>query len=98
MESNNKILIVETQPTCFAKCLSKVLGLWGFETESVVPQMADYLGEVRHQYTHFKLVCKVYALKDSTAEQTFDLSEIEALAISKVDEKIIALWQSVKIE
>ena len=68
-------------------------GLWGFEKMEVPPCAAEYLGEVSHTYTHFKLNCKVYLYDESTPEQEnyFTLDEIRALAISKVDEKILKL-------
>jgi A/G-specific adenine glycosylase len=68
-------------------------GLWGFESVDVPLCAAEYLGEVTHAYTHFKLVCKVYAYDELDKEQThyFNLSEIRKLAISKVDEKILKL-------
>lgn len=68
-------------------------GLWGFESMEVPPCAAEYLGEVSHTYTHFKLNCKVYLYYESAPEQTdyFTLDEIRDLAISKVDDKILKL-------
>jgi A/G-specific adenine glycosylase len=68
-------------------------GLWGFESTEVPPCAAEYLGEVSHIYTHFKLTCKVYLYDENTPEQVnyFTLDEIRELAISKVDEKILGL-------
>ncbi|MDD2452044.1 A/G-specific adenine glycosylase [Sulfurovum sp.] len=68
-------------------------GLWGFESIEVPPCAAEYLGEVSHTYTHFKLNCKVYLYHESIPEQEnyFNLDEIRELAISKVDEKILLL-------
>jgi A/G-specific adenine glycosylase len=70
-------------------------GLWGFPAAEEQPLPAStYLGEVTHTYTHFKLLCKVYLLqkKDPTQKSYFSLSQIEKLAISKVDEKILGLY------
>ncbi|UFH59274.1 A/G-specific adenine glycosylase [Sulfurovum mangrovi] len=66
-------------------------GLWGFESMEVPPCAAEYLGEVSHIYTHFKLNCKVYLYYESAPEKTdyFTPDEIRELAISKVDEKIL---------
>ena len=68
-------------------------GLWGFESVEVPHCAAEYMGEVTHAYTHFKLKCDVYIYYDNAPEQTdyFTQEEIEKLAISKVDEKIITL-------
>ena len=65
-------------------------GLWGFESVSVPPCAAEFIGEVSHTYTHFKLICKVYLYFENTPDQTdyFTPQEINRLAISKVDEKI----------
>jgi A/G-specific adenine glycosylase len=35
-------------------------GLWGFESIEVPLCASEYIGEVTHAYTHFKLICKVY--------------------------------------
>ncbi len=69
-------------------------GLWGFEKTETPLCAAEYLGEVSHAYTHFKLNCKVYlyhALEPSE-DAYFSPKEINALAISKVDEKILKLY------
>jgi len=69
-------------------------GLWGFKSIDVPPCASAYLGEVRHTYTHFKLICKVYVYYENSPEQIdyFSEREIEKLAISKVDEKIVKLY------
>jgi A/G-specific adenine glycosylase len=69
-------------------------GLWGFKSVESVPPLAEYLGEVKHIYTHFKLICKVYLLKDNSTNKKnyFTPQAIEKLAISKVDEKILNLF------
>ncbi|MGC9350782.1 MAG: A/G-specific adenine glycosylase [Sulfurovum sp.] len=71
-------------------------GLWGFESMETPPCAAEYLGEVSHVYTHFKLHCKVYLYHESSPDKTdyFTPDEIRALAISKVDEKILKLLES----
>ncbi|MFT7879430.1 MAG: A/G-specific adenine glycosylase [Sulfurimonas sp.] len=73
-------------------------GLWGFESMEVPPCASEYLGEVSHTYTHFKLHCKVYLYHESSPEQTdyFTPDEIRDLAISKVDEKILKLFESMR--
>jgi len=66
-------------------------GLWGFCESEEKPCGANYLGEVAHQYTHFKLKCHVYHYPETIPgqEHYFSLETIDTLAISKVDEKII---------
>ncbi len=69
-------------------------GLWGFKEVEVPLCAAEYIGEVSHAYTHFKLHCKVYLydeVEQSDASYFFP-SEIVKLAISKVDEKILNLY------
>jgi len=69
-------------------------GLWGFPSTEVPLCASEYLGEVTHVYTHFKLICKVFVYDEPDREQDhyFSLSEIKKLAISKVDEKIVKLY------
>ena len=69
-------------------------GLWGFEPIEVPPCASEYIGEVAHAYTHFKLKCKIYLYHESSPEQTdyFSKEQIKRLAISKVDEKIVKLY------
>ena len=69
-------------------------GLWGFEETAVPLCASEYIGEVTHVYTHFKLLCKVYIYHELDKEQTnyFTPQEIRQLAISKVDEKIVKLY------
>ena len=75
-------------------------GLWGFPSTETLPDGAVYIGSVAHQYTHFKLSCKIYLYTEAKYDLGgyFSLEEIDALAISKVDEKIIkVLLQSAMI-
>lgn len=66
-------------------------GLWGFESVKVPPCASEYIGEVKQVYTHFKLHAKVYVYYENNPEQCnyFSEEEIQKLAISKVDEKIV---------
>jgi len=68
--------------------------LWGFENTEVPLCTSEYIGEVTHAYTHFKLICKVYVYDEIDAEQNsyFTSGEIRKLAISKVDDKILKLY------
>ncbi len=69
-------------------------GLWGFPSIQVPLCASDYIGEVTHAYTHFKLICKVYVYEELDKEQNnyFTSKEIRKLAISKVDDKILKLY------
>ena len=69
-------------------------GLWGFESIAVPLCASEYIGEVHHAYTHFKLVCKVYVYEQTSSDALdyFSTIEIQKLAISKVDEKIVTLF------
>ena len=69
-------------------------GLWGFPSVESATCAAEYIGEVTHTYTHFKLICKVYVYYENSPEQIdyFTEKEIHKLAISKVDEKIVKLF------
>jgi A/G-specific adenine glycosylase len=72
-------------------------GLWGFESVEIPDCASEYLGEVTHAYTHFKLICKVYVYYENSPEQSdyFSEDEIQKLAISKVDEKIVKLFTKI---
>ena len=69
-------------------------GLWGFSSVEVPLCASEFIGEVSHAYTHFKLRCKVYVYfeLDKEEEKYFSMKEIQKLAISKVDEKIVKLY------
>ena len=71
-------------------------GLWGFTEVDVPPCASEYIGEVTHAYTHFKLKCKVYLYHESSPDQTnyFSIEQIKRLAISKVDQKIVKLYNN----
>ena len=75
-------------------------GLWGFPSTEVPLCASEYLGEVTHVYTHFKLVCKVFVYDELEKAQDhyFTLEQISELAISKVDEKIVKLYSATMLE
>ena len=68
--------------------------LWGFPEIQVPLCAAEYIGEVTHAYTHFKLRCKVYVYEelDKESNHYFSIDQIRKLAISKVDDKILNLY------
>jgi len=84
---NNKLSLIQRK----GKFLH---GLWGFENIEVPLCASEYIGEVTHAYTHFKLICKIYVYNELDAEQNnyFTSGEIQKLAISKVDDKILKLY------
>jgi len=69
-------------------------GLWGFSSIEVPLCASEYIGEVTHAYTHFKLVSKIYVYDELDCKQNsyFNIEEIGKLAISKVDDKILKLY------
>jgi len=69
-------------------------GLWGFPSIEVPLCASEYIGEVTHAYTHFKLICKVYVYHEIDPNQAhyFNTAQIHKLAISKVDDKILKLF------
>ena len=69
-------------------------GLWGFESVDIPLCAAEYIGDVTHVYTHFKLTCKVHVYYENNPEQIdyFSEEEIQKIAISKVDEKNVKLF------
>ncbi len=71
-------------------------GLWGFEAIDIPLCAAEYIGEVSHAYTHFKLRCKVFLYDEPAPAQNdyFSPAQICRLAISKVDEKILKLYRN----
>ncbi len=69
-------------------------GLWGFPSLDVPLCASEYIGDVSHAYTHFKLKCKVYVYNapNKKEEHYFTITQIQKLAISKVDDKIVKLY------
>ena len=74
-------------------------GLWGFGSIDIPPCASEYIGEVTHAYTHFKLKCKVYVYYENEPRHIdyFNKEEIKKLAISKVDEKIVKLLNEINL-
>lgn len=68
-------------------------GLWGFVQTEELPIKYTKLGMVQHVYTHFKLELEVLLCESiQEVEGWFDVVEIEKLAISTVDKKILKLF------
>ncbi len=65
-------------------------GLWGFEAVDEVLNEAQFLVDVEQKYTHFKLEAKVYLVQKEDYEDCyFSVDEIEKIALSSVDKKIL---------
>ena len=73
-------------------------GLWGFKRVEEGYETKDFLGEVTQSYTHFKLFVKIYhEKKSSVLESSFKSDDIEGLALSGVDKKVVDLLKLNKI-
>lgn len=73
-------------------------GLWGFVQTENLPMNHTKLGMVQHVYTHFKLELEVLLCEPiEEVDGWFNEEEIEKLAISTVDKKILALYLKCKI-
>ncbi len=67
-------------------------GLWGFKQSDSKPSKSKKIGEITHHYSHFGLKCNVLLSSDAIEHKHwFSLKEIEALALSGVDKKVLAL-------
>ena len=98
-EQNILIRVYEDKLSLTQRAGKFLHGLWGFESIEIPDCASEYLGEVTHAYTHFKLICKVYVYYEHNPEQQdyFTQAEIKKLAISKVDEKIVKLFTKIDI-
>jgi len=93
-EQNIMVSVYNDKLSLFQRSDKFLHGLWGFPTIEVPLCASEYIGEITHAYTHFKLVCKVYVYDELDKEQEhyFATTEIRKLAISKVDDKILNLY------
>ncbi len=68
-------------------------GLWAFRQFETFEQKAIELGEISQTYSHFKLQAQVLLRKCNNNEnmQWFTLEEIENLALSGADKKVLSL-------
>jgi A/G-specific adenine glycosylase len=67
-------------------------GLWGFPASDRAS--GRKIGEVHHQYTHFKLEVTVYVKRCSNSDiPLFSDGEIDNMALSTVDKKILKLLE-----
>lgn len=68
-------------------------GLWAFKQIETLNEKSKKLGSVTQTYSHFKLQGEVFLVqcKNKKKMQWFSLEEIEQLALSGVDKKVLAL-------
>ncbi|WP_263832431.1 A/G-specific adenine glycosylase [Sulfurospirillum oryzae] len=68
-------------------------GLWGFVQAGELPKDAKSLGSVTHTYSHFKLELEAFRCESLhvKVDGYFTREQIETLALSSVDKKILAL-------
>lgn len=73
-------------------------GLWGFIQVDDYPQNAQLLGKVTHTYSHFKLDIEIIKFDDLhvKVDGWFGLDEMQTIALSGVDKKIIQELFSLK--
>ena len=72
-------------------------GLWGF-IEHDMTQNATNIGEIIHKYTHFHLYATVYHTSRPVEDVTwFSREEIDTLALSGADHKILQLLQKATV-
>ena len=72
-------------------------GLWGFIEYDTV-QDATNIGEIIHKYTHFHLYACIYHTSKTVENVTwFSREEINALALSGADHKILQLLQKATV-
>ena len=76
---------------------SKLLkGLYSFKQyeEELDQSEYDYVGDIKHEYTHISLRAKVYTkeVAKSCYDTWFDEEDLEKIALSKADHKALALF------
>ena len=70
-------------------------GLWSFPECDMPPKEAQYVGSVKHAYSHFKLECSIYLIETRIQKKGlafYDISHISKIPISKIDEKILCCF------
>ena len=67
-------------------------GLWGFMQRDEKPKEGLLLGNASHTYSHFKLSVSLFTCKEAVnVDGWFSLKEMNQLALSKVDEKLLKI-------
>ncbi len=71
-------------------------GLWGFEKLDDYHDSV-YIGDVTQTYSHFKQVAKIYHSTVKNSDKFFTLSQLDTLALSGIDKKVVNLLKVKKI-
>jgi len=70
-------------------------GLWSFKQYELLEQkeLMQYIGEIKHEYSHISLRAKVYVheVEKNQFENWFSIKQISDIALSKVDHKALCL-------
>lgn len=70
-------------------------GMWGFIQQDEIPVVSRPIGEASHAYSHFKLSLQAHVVEEEPeCDGWFTLAEIDALPLSKIDEKLLALYHA----
>ena len=70
-------------------------GMWGFIQQDDPPEVGRPAGQASHAYSHFKLTLDAYVVEEEPeCDGWFTLDEIDALPLSKIDEKVLALYKT----
>lgn len=70
-------------------------GLWGFIQQEETPEVSRPVGTASHTYSHFKLTLQAHIIEEQPeCDGWFTPEEIDALPLSKIDEKILELYKA----
>ncbi|MDD3342563.1 MAG: A/G-specific adenine glycosylase [Sulfurospirillaceae bacterium] len=92
IEKEGKIALIQRQERLLH-------GLWGFVQVNECPLNSYSLGTVTHTYSHFKI--ELHVVKTSLQVKVdgwFGVEELNDVALSTVDKKIIRLYQSTSVK
>lgn len=68
-------------------------GMWGFIQQEETPEVSRPVGEANHAYSHFKLTLEAHIVEEQPlCDGWFTPEELKALPLSKIDEKVLALY------
>lgn len=70
-------------------------GMWGFIQQDATPEVSRPLGKASHAYSHFKLTLEAHIVEEEPeCDGWFTLAQIDALPLSRIDEKIVGLLRN----
>ena len=97
-EIRNRYLVIYTYENSYALFQNEqnlLKGLWSFKQYEELDEKKtmQYLGDIKHEYTHISLRAKVYlhGVSQDKYSNWFNLEEISKIALSKLDHKALAL-------